>query len=77
VPGASTLQRHGVEFNILCVLSQANVEKAGELYRFFRSSGVEYLQYIPLAEFDQLGCPRPFSITPDEYGRFLCETFDL
>ena len=75
--GIETLQKHGVEFNILCVLSQANVEKAGELYRFYRSLGIEYLQYIPLGEFDQSGRPLPFTITPEQYGRFLCETFDL
>lgn len=75
--GIETLQKHGVEFNILCVLSQANVEMAGELYRFYRKMGIEHLQFIPLAEFDQSGRPLPFTITPEQYGLFLCETFDL
>ncbi len=71
------LQRQKVEFNILCVLSKANVGHAAELYRFFRGLGVQHIQYIPLAEFDGLGQPLPFTITAEEYGRFLCETFDL
>ncbi len=71
------LQKHKVEFNVLCVLSQANVGKPKELYQFFRGMGIEHVQYIPLAEFDRLGNPRPFTITPEQYGRFLCETFDL
>lgn len=71
------LKKHGVEFNILCVVSQANVARAAEVYRFFRSLGVEYIQYIPLSEFDGLGQPLPFTITAEQYGRFLCETFDL
>ncbi len=71
------MQKQGVEFNVLCVLSQANVDKPKELYRFYRSLGVEYVQYIPLAEFDADGNPLPFTITPEQYGRFLCETFDL
>lgn len=75
--GVELLKKHHVEFNVLCVVSQANVEKAAEIYKFFRSLGVEYLQYIPLSEFDSNGQPLPFTITPEQYGRFLCETFDL
>jgi uncharacterized protein len=75
--GIDCLKKHGVEFNALCVLSQANVGMAAEIYRFFRSMGIDYIQYIPLSEFDGLGRPLPFTITPEQYGRFLCETFDL
>lgn len=71
------LQTHAVEFNVLCVVSQANVQRPREIYRFFRSLGVGHIQYIPLAEFDADGVRMPFTITPEEYGRFLCETFDL
>ena len=77
VNAVELLQAEKVEFNILCVLSQANVEKPRELYRFFRSLGVDNLQYIPLSEFEPDGRPMPFTITPEQYGRFLCETFDL
>ena len=72
-----TLQAERVEFNILCVLSQANVEKPKELYRFYRSLGIDNMQFIPLAEFDGAGNPMPFTITPEQYGRFLCEVFEL
>jgi uncharacterized protein len=75
--GLELLKKQGVEFNVLCVVSRANAEKAAEVYRFFRSIGVDYLQYIPLSEFDALGQPQLFTITPEQYGRFLCETFDL
>ena len=73
--GIECLKKHGVDFNVLCVVSRANVEKPKETYRFLRSIS-DYIQYIPLAEFDGLGQPLPFTITPDQYGRFLCETFD-
>src|SRR5580658_8231533 len=75
--GIDLLKRHRVEFNVLCVVSQANVGKAAEVYRFFRSLNIEHIQYIPLSEFDELGQPLPFTIAPEQYGRFLCETFDL
>ena len=71
------LQKHAVEFNVLCVLSQANVGKGKDLYRFFRSLGVANLQFIPLAEFDPMGKPLPFAITAEQYGRFLLELFDV
>jgi uncharacterized protein len=75
--GFQTLRKKDVPFNVLCVISRANVEHPRKVYRFFRSIGVDHIQYIPLAEFDNDGRPLPFTITPEEYGRFLCETFDL
>lgn len=71
------LQRRGVEFNILSVVSQANVRRAKDVYRFYRKLGVAHIQYIPLAEFDSAGEPLPWTVTPREYGRFLVETFRL
>lgn len=74
--GLQLLQRHSVDFNVLCVVSQANVRRAAEVYRFFRSLGVEHLQFIPIAEFAPDGTPLPSTISADEYGAFLCELFD-
>jgi uncharacterized protein len=75
--GVERMKKRGVEFNALCVVSQANVTKADELYKFFRAQGIDYIQYIPLSEFDPEGNPLPFTITAEQYGRFLCATFDL
>jgi uncharacterized protein len=77
IEGIELLKKHHVEFNALCVLSQANVDKPAELYQFFRSLEIDYLQFIPLSEFDGLGQPLPYTITPAQYGKFLCEMFDL
>jgi len=71
------LRKEKVEFNILCVLNSENVGRAREIYRFFRKLGIEYLQFIPLAEFHPDGTPMPFTVSAEEYGRFLCEIFDL
>ncbi|MCS7027039.1 MAG: anaerobic sulfatase maturase [Bryobacteraceae bacterium] len=73
----STLQKHKVDFNILCVLSQANVHRPREIYQFFKGLGVDNIQYIPLSEFDEQGNPLPFTVSAEEYGRFMVETFDL
>jgi uncharacterized protein len=77
IQSVELLQKEKVQFNILCVLSQANVDRPKELYLFFRGLGIEQLQFIPLAEFDAEGHPLPFTISPEQYGRFLCEVFDL
>jgi len=71
------LQKHRVQFNVLCVLSQANVERPRELYQFFKSLGIDNLQFIPLAEFDASGVPLASTITAEQYGRFLVELFDV
>jgi len=75
--GLEWLLSEKVDFNILCVVSQANVRKAKEVYAYYRKLGVEYMQFIPLAEFHPDGSPMPFTISAEEYGRFLCEVFDL
>jgi uncharacterized protein len=72
-----TMQKQKVDFNVLCVVSRANVEKPRELYQFFKKLGIDNIQYIPLSEFDSEGNLLPFTITAREYGNFLCETFDL
>ncbi|MGB7719994.1 MAG: anaerobic sulfatase maturase [Bryobacteraceae bacterium] len=74
IQSVELLQKNNLEFNILCVLSQANVGRPQELYRFFRGLGIGHLQFIPLAEFDPRGNP---PISPQQYGRFLCDLFDL
>jgi len=77
IRGIEALQKHKVEFNVLCVVNQANVGSPRELYGFFRSLGVDNLQFIPLAEFGPDGEPLPYTIAPEQYGRFLVELFEI
>jgi uncharacterized protein len=77
VQSVELLKKEKVEFNILCVLNQANVGKPRELYKFYRGLGIDNLQFIPLAEFAADGTPLPFTITPQQYGHFLCELFEV
>jgi uncharacterized protein len=86
------LQRHGVEFNTLTVVHRENGEHPLEVYRFLRDCGSHFLQFIPLvervtAEGALSGPPvpdrapgaasvSPWSVGPEQYGRFLCSVFD-
>jgi len=74
--GIDTLKRFNVEINILTLVSQANVSRAREVYRYLVDLGFCYHQYIPCVEFDQGGELLPFSINGKEWGDFMCELFD-
>lgn len=75
--GAEYLKKHGVEFNILTVLTGACADNCEKIYRYFRNSGFGYLQFIP--------CLRPFGdksegelyMTPTQYADFLIRIFNL
>lgn len=75
--GINALKRRQVEFNILVLVSQANVHRAQDVYRYLVDQGFNYHQYIPCVEFDEKGRPQPFSITGPEWGDFMCQIFDL
>ncbi len=70
-------RRHKVEFNILVLLNDKNVKAPDELFDFFISQNIKYLQFVPCVEKDlSTGKIADFSIKPKEYGDFLCRIFD-
>jgi uncharacterized protein len=74
--GIERLRRYGVEHNILVLVSASNVEEPRKVYRYLLDMGVHYHQYIPCVEFDETGQLAPYSITGEQWGRFLCGIFD-
>jgi uncharacterized protein len=75
--GIARLRRHDVPFNILCLLTDANVGDPLELYDFFRNKGFSHLQFIPCLETDpDTGEPLPFSVTSDQLLPFYTALFD-
>jgi len=72
------LRQYGVAFNILAVVNDLTAQRPIEIYSFFRDQGFDFMQFIPCVERDpQSGEITPFSATPQQYGDFLCELFDL
>lgn len=77
VRAANKLKKHGVEFNILTVLTGFCADNCERIYKFFRDNGYKYLQFIP--------CLRPFGdrseselyMTNEQYAQFLIRTFNL
>ena len=48
--GLAMLRKHGVDFNTLTVVNRANSQQPLEVYRFLKSIGSQFLQFIPLVE---------------------------
>ncbi len=75
---ARLLDRYGVPYNILTVVTAQAARHIQSIYAFYRRSGWRCQQYIPCL--DPLGEPRgsrAYSLTPALYGQFLCTLFDL
>lgn len=48
--GIRLLQKHKVEFNIMAVVNDYNVDYPLEFYRFFKDIGCQYIQFTPIVE---------------------------
>ena len=90
--GLRALARHGVEWNAMAVVNSLNVKDPIGFYRFFRDElDCRFLQFTPIVERTKLlpdgslrlcsgretgGDITADSITPAEWGDFLCVLFD-
>ena len=72
------LQKWQVEVNLLCVVTGPAARRGQAIYQNLKKLGGRYLQFIPcLDPMEEERGGRPFSLTPERYGRFLCTVFDL
>ena len=89
--GIELLDRYGVQWNAMATINAANVTAPEEFYDFFKRIGCRYLQFTPVVERtvrlpdgrERLAAPSerdadmtPDSITPEQWGDFLCRVFD-
>ncbi|MRS92036.1 anaerobic sulfatase maturase [Enterobacteriaceae bacterium RIT714] len=66
------LVKYQVSFNLLTVVNQKNSQQPEQMYRYLRTLGTPFLQFIPLVERDN-----PDSVTDRQWGEFLKAVFDL
>jgi uncharacterized protein len=71
------LKEAEVETNILCCITSSSASKAAALYSFFKSHKMNWLQFIPVSEKDQNGMFNDFSVSPEGWGSFMQQIFDL
>lgn len=83
------LDRHGVRWNAMAVVNNLNANDPVGFYNFFKSIGCKYIQFAPIVErisrsadgrwlsaASETGDIAPWSVTPGQWGRFLCGLFD-
>jgi len=91
VEGINLLNKYNVEWNAMATANHFNAQDPLGFYRFLRDGlGCKFLQISPVVErlkphsdgrhlaqvFDE-DCPiAPFSIRPEEWGRFMTDIFD-
>jgi uncharacterized protein len=70
-------KQYNVEYNTLTLLNARNSGHPDEVFDFLVGLGVKFVQFIPCVEVDPAtGEIADFSITPNQYGEFLCRLFD-
>lgn len=88
--GIELLKKHGVEWNGMAVVNNLNSDHPKEFYQFFKQIGCKYLQFTPIVErvtvrkdglnlapgMQEGGCVTDYSVTPEQWGKFLCGVFD-
>jgi len=88
--GIDLLNKYGVEWNALAVVNDFNADYPLDFYHFFKSIGCHYIQFTPIVEriisradgltlapgMHEGGELTNFSVTPEQWGNFLCTIFD-
>lgn len=89
--GINLLNKHQVEWNALAVVNDFNADYPLDFYHFFKEIGCRYIQFTPIVEriFQHSDGRYPasveegatetvtdFSVTPEQWGNFLCTIFD-
>ena len=75
---AKKLEAAGVDFNVLTVVNGKTAPKIRRIYENYKKLGFSWQQYI--ACLDPIGetqGQQEYSLTPEVYGKFLIELFDL
>lgn len=71
------LDRHGVEYNVLCVLTNEAARHPQQIWRFLLDEHIRHVQFIPCL--DELGVTRknPWALTPRRFYSFYAALFPL
>jgi len=73
--GISLLKKHNVEFNIMGVVNDYNVDYPLEFYNFFKELDCHFIQFAPIVETID-GEPAPWNVPANKWGDFLIAIFD-
>jgi len=69
-------ERFGIEYNILCVVTENMAKNISKVYNYFRSKNYGYIQFIKHIDgFGDEDTPSVFSLSPKRYASFLKTAF--
>lgn len=84
--GIELLRNAGVEFNTMSTVNKASEGHGAEVYRFLKTLGTRYFQFMPVVEHvkdcrivdpsEEGSKIAPWSISDIAFGHFLCDIFD-
>lgn len=76
--GLNLLLDYGIATEILCVVNSVNSQHPHEVYSFLKSTGVQFITFIPLVERTLSGrdVVTDISVEPLQFGKFLTDIFD-
>lgn len=66
----------GINVDLLCTVTNEASKHPKEIYESLKSLNSGWIQFIPIVNYDN-GKASDDSVTPEGYGRFLCDIFDL
>ena len=69
--------KYNVQYNALCVVTKDIAYAPKKAYNTLKNLGFRYIQFIACLDFISLRGKLPWSLTPEAYGNFLCQVFDL
>lgn len=73
--GIELLKKHDVDFNVMAVVNDYNVDYPLDFYNFFKSIGAQFIQFSPIVEQIE-GKMAPWNVPADKWGDFLIAIFD-
>lgn len=86
IKGIMELYRAGVQYNVMATVNRQSEGRGLEIYQFLKLAGTRFIQFMPVLEHTKDGLivdPQvqgariaPWSVSPEGYGRFLCDIFD-
>lgn len=74
--GINLLKKHNVEYNIMGVVNDFNIDYPLEFYQFFKDIDSHYIQFAPIVERDSEGNVTEWSVSPEKWGDFLIAIFN-
>ncbi|WP_461226222.1 SPASM domain-containing protein [Lacticaseibacillus suihuaensis] len=68
---------YGIQYNILCVLTNELAKHPQKVYKFFQDQNIEFVQFIPCLDDLDATEKSDFALTPERFGSFYQQLFPL